>query len=261
MSMAVMAADGEFLAASTYEGKPNFGLNGHPTEAAEMKFKLIRQADGTSRPSDHYRKDILTALSGGGQVEKYDRKYWTPGCGGLFGGPCIGGSAPIFHTDATQVQAWEKFRLVDQGNCTYTIQTTSGFFAGIFKDSSGITLLTTTPGWGDDAEREISAGHVRLGIAAHHPVNGVKAPSPNQRTGAHRLSLMTSRLSQPFSTAQSTAHERIASENPSRPWRKLYHSSAAHGCPSMPVTPVRTNLPRNRDSYNFRGRRYAEPAT
>jgi hypothetical protein len=137
----VMAADGEFLADSTYEGKPNFGLHGHPTEA-EMKFKLIRQGDGTFALQTTNGR-YLTALGGGGQVEKYDRKYWTPGCGGLFGGPCVGGSAPIFHTDATQVQAWEKFRLVDQGNCTYTIQTTSGFFVGIFKDSSGITLLTT----------------------------------------------------------------------------------------------------------------------
>ncbi|MGZ8383837.1 MAG: fascin domain-containing protein [Nitrospira sp.] len=137
----VIAADGEFLAASTYEGKPNFGLNGHPTEA-EMKFKLIRQGDGTYALQTVNGR-YLTALGGGGQVEKYDRKYWTPDCGGLFGGPCIGGSAPIFHTDATQVQAWEKFRFVDQGNCTYTIQTTSGFFAGIFKDSSGVTLLTT----------------------------------------------------------------------------------------------------------------------
>jgi hypothetical protein len=41
------------------------------------------------------------------------------------------------------VQAWEKFRVIDQGNCTYAIQTSSGFFAGIFMDSSGVTLLTT----------------------------------------------------------------------------------------------------------------------
>ena len=137
----VLAADGEFLAASTYEGKATFGLHSHPSEA-EMKFKLIRQNDGTYALQTVNGR-YVTALGGGGQVEKYDRKYWTPDCGGLFGGPCVGGSAPIFHTDATQVQAWEKFRLVDQGNCTYAIQTSSGFFAGIFKDSSGVTLLTT----------------------------------------------------------------------------------------------------------------------
>ena len=137
----IMAADGEFLASSTYQGKTWFSLNGHPNEQ-EMKLKVIRQPDGTfalQTTSGRY----VTALGGGGQVEKYDRKYWTPDCGGLFGGPCVGGSSPIFHIDATQVQAWEKFRLIDQGNCTYAIQTTSGFFAGIFKDGSGVTLLTT----------------------------------------------------------------------------------------------------------------------
>jgi hypothetical protein len=137
----IMAADGEFLAAESYQGKTWFGLNNYPSEA-ENKLKLIRQADGTfalQLTTGRY----VTALGGGGQVEKYDRKYWTPDCGGLFGGPCVGGSSPIFHNDATQVQAWEKFRVIDQGNCTYAIQTTSGFYVGIFKDSSGVTLLTT----------------------------------------------------------------------------------------------------------------------
>jgi len=137
----IMAADSELLATSTYQGKTWFGLSGHPSEQ-EMKLKLIRQGDGSYALQTTSGR-FVTALGGGGQVEKYDRKYWTPDCGGLFGGPCVGGAAPIFHIDATQVQAWEKFRLVDQGNCTYTIQTTSGFFAGIFKDGSGVTLLTT----------------------------------------------------------------------------------------------------------------------
>lgn len=138
----IMAADGEFLAISNYDGKPGFGLNGHPTEP-EMKYKLIRQSDGTYALQTANGRTYVTALGGGGQVEKYDRKYYTPDCGGLFGGPCVGGSAPIFHTDATQVKGWEKFRVIDQGNCTYAIQTSSGFFAGIFKNSSGVTLLTT----------------------------------------------------------------------------------------------------------------------
>ncbi|SLM49187.1 conserved exported protein of unknown function [Nitrospira japonica] len=139
---AIMAADGEFLASNNWEGKPGFGLSARPAEA-EMKFKLFRQSDGTYALQTANGRTYLTALGGGGQVEKYDRKYYTPDCGGLFGGPCVGGSAPIFHTDATQVQAWEKFRIIDQGNCTYAIQTSSGFFSGIFKDSSGVTLLTT----------------------------------------------------------------------------------------------------------------------
>lgn len=137
----IMAADGEFLASESYQGKTWFGLNNHPVET-ENKLKLVRQTDGTfalQLTTGRY----VTALGGGGQVEKHDSKYWTPDCGGLFGGPCVGGAAPIFHTDATQIQAWEKFKVIDQGNCTYAIQTTSGFFLGIFKDSSGITLLTT----------------------------------------------------------------------------------------------------------------------
>jgi len=138
----VMAADGEFLAITNWEGKPGFGLNNHPAEA-EMKYKVIRQSDATYALQTATGRNYVTALGGGGQVEKYDSKYYTPDCGGLFGGPCIGGSAPIFHTDATQVQAWEKFKFIDQGNCTYAIQTSSGFFAGIYKDPSGVTLLTT----------------------------------------------------------------------------------------------------------------------
>lgn len=138
---AVQAADAQFLAATKWEGKAGFGLDPRPAEA-DMKFKLIRQNDGTYALQTANGRTYLTALGGGGQVEKYDRKYYTPDCG-RFSGPCIGGAAPIFHTDATQVQAWEKFRLIDQGNCTYAIQTSSGFYAGIFKNSSGVTLLTT----------------------------------------------------------------------------------------------------------------------
>ena len=138
----IMAADGDFLAATNWQGKPGFGLNNYPTEA-DMKYKLIRQSDGTYALQTATGRNYVTALGGGGQVEKYDSKYYTPDCGGLFGGPCIGGSAPIFHTDATQVQAWEKFRIVDQGNCTYAIQTSSGFYVGIYKNPAGGMLLTT----------------------------------------------------------------------------------------------------------------------
>jgi hypothetical protein len=57
--------------------------------------------------------------------------------------PAVGGFSTIFHTDATQVRAWEKFRIVDQGDCRYTIQTVSGFFFGLYTDSMGNTLFTT----------------------------------------------------------------------------------------------------------------------
>jgi hypothetical protein len=56
---------------------------------------------------------------------------------------CIGGFSTVFHTDATQVKGWERFRVIDQGNCTYAIQTSSGFFVGIYKHAKGYMLLTT----------------------------------------------------------------------------------------------------------------------
>ena len=47
-----------------------------------------------------------------------------------------------FHTDATQVLGWEKFRIVDQGHCKYTIQTNSGFFFGLYQTSHGMLFTT-----------------------------------------------------------------------------------------------------------------------
>ncbi|MCA9457960.1 MAG: hypothetical protein KC587_14940, partial [Nitrospira sp.] len=77
-----------------------------------------------------------TVWGGGGQMQKYHPQDW-----GMFE-VCIGGCSTLFHNDATQIQGWEKFRVIDQGNCSYAIQTASGFFVGIYKDSSGVTLLT-----------------------------------------------------------------------------------------------------------------------
>lgn len=110
---------------------------GDTPDRAWARFRFIRQADGSYALQTANGVNYLTALGGGGQVQK----YLPPDCG-LFEA-CIAGTTTIFHTDATQVRGWEKFRLVDRGNCTYTIQTTSGFFMGIFQDSGGRTLLTT----------------------------------------------------------------------------------------------------------------------
>ena len=43
-------------------------------------------------------------------------------------------------TDRTQVQAWEKFRFVDQGNCSYAIQTVSGYYLGKTNAAPGTAL-------------------------------------------------------------------------------------------------------------------------
>jgi hypothetical protein len=56
------------------------------------------------------------------------------------------------HTDATQIQAWEKFNIVDQGDATYTIQTHSGFYlavnTNVEQTTGGISTRISFP---DDA--------------------------------------------------------------------------------------------------------------
>jgi hypothetical protein len=110
---------------------------GDSPDKSWTRFKFVRQSDGSYALQTSNGVNYVTALGGGGQVQK----YLPPNCG--FPGACIGGFSTIFHTDATQVQGWERFKFIDQGNCKYAIQTVSGYFVGIFKDSSGYTLLTT----------------------------------------------------------------------------------------------------------------------
>lgn len=132
----IMAANGDFLGASNGGGSSNYVVLSYPSDVG-TRFKLIRQSDGTYAFQTGNGVNYLTALGGGGQVQKYMK------CGFRLTGACLEGFSKIFHTDATQVKAWEKFRVVDQGNCTYAIQTSSGFFMGIYKDSSGHMSLTT----------------------------------------------------------------------------------------------------------------------
>jgi len=76
------------------------------------RFKLLRQSDGSYALQTSNGVNYLTAVNGGGLVQS--------------------SSLPdIFHTDATQVQAWEKFRIVEMKNCAYAIQTVSGFYIGL----------------------------------------------------------------------------------------------------------------------------------
>jgi hypothetical protein len=110
---------------------------GDTDDRSWSRFKLIRQSDGSYALQTANGANFVTALGGGGQVQE----YVPPNCG--FPGACISGTTTIFHTDATQVQAWEKFKFIDQGNCKYAIQTTSGFFVGIYQDSDGHVLMTT----------------------------------------------------------------------------------------------------------------------
>ena len=78
------------------------------------KFTLIEQDDGSyaiQTTSGNY----VTAVAGGG----------IPGLDKF-----TGMDADVFHADATRVQSWEKFRILDQGDGTYAIQTVSGNYIG-----------------------------------------------------------------------------------------------------------------------------------
>jgi hypothetical protein len=133
----IMAANGAFLTAGNGGGRTSEAILLASPRGSEPKFTLIRQSDGTYALRTANGRNYVTALGGGGQVQKYH----SPDCG-MFSA-CLGGFSTVFHTDATQIKGWEKFRVIDQGNCTYAIQTASGFFSGIYKGSSGYTLLTT----------------------------------------------------------------------------------------------------------------------
>jgi len=74
------------------------------------RFQLIRQNDG-SYAIRTFNGNYITAVGGGGLASG------TPDSDNL-------------HTDATQIQAWEKFRFIDMGDCTYAIQTLSGWYLG-----------------------------------------------------------------------------------------------------------------------------------
>jgi len=110
---------------------------GDTDDKSWSRFKFIRQPDGSYALQTANGVNFVTALNGGGEVQK----YLPPNCG--FPGACISGVSTIFHTDATQVRSWERFKFVDQGDCLYTIQTTSGFLVGIYQDSDRHTLMTT----------------------------------------------------------------------------------------------------------------------
>jgi hypothetical protein len=133
----VMAANGSFLNAQFAGGGSQGDIGLDSVASAGSRFKLIRQGDGSYALLTANGVNFVTALGGGGQVQKYLK------CDVGLSGACLSGNSTIFHTDARQVQAWEKFRVIDQGNCTYAIQTVSGFYVGIYTDSGGSTLLTT----------------------------------------------------------------------------------------------------------------------
>jgi hypothetical protein len=92
------------------------------------KFRFIRQGDGSYALQTPNGINYVTALGGGGKVGKRN--------------PADGSITEIFHTDATQVQAWERFKFIDQGNCWYYMQTVSGKYVGLVWDHNTPLLST-----------------------------------------------------------------------------------------------------------------------
>jgi hypothetical protein len=96
------------------------------------KLRLIEQADGSyaiQTPSGNY----VTAVAGGG-LPAFSNE--------------TDSASDLFHTDAVQVQSWEKFRIIDQGDGTYAIRTLSGKYIGVKipPGSSGAELSTDAEG-------------------------------------------------------------------------------------------------------------------
>jgi hypothetical protein len=115
------------------EARDGGGLTTDPVGTAgpygnDARFRFVRQPDG-SYALQTFDGHYLTALGGGGHVPtlRPDGTY-----------------SETLHTDATVVDAWERFWVVDQGDCTYAIQTVDGHWladhgAGLATDLSSVT--------------------------------------------------------------------------------------------------------------------------
>ena len=89
-----------------------------------QQFLFMRQNDGSYALRTSNGANYVTALKGGGQAS-----------GGITWDNLV--------TDRTQVQAWEKFRFIEHGSCTYVIQTASGHYLGKKTATTGIGKFAT----------------------------------------------------------------------------------------------------------------------
>lgn len=99
----------------------DYNLRPAPFDKNWQKFRLMRQNDGSYALLTSNGINYVTAVQGGGLAsgtKTYDDLV----------------------TDRTQVQAWEKFKFIDQGDCSYAIQTVSGYYLGKSTTSPGTAL-------------------------------------------------------------------------------------------------------------------------
>ncbi len=95
-----------------------------PFENRWQRFLFMRQSDGSYGLRTSNGVNYVTAIQGGGLA-----------AGGI--------TTDNLVTDRTQVQAWEKFRFIEHGSCTYVIQTASGHYLGKKTASTGIGHFAT----------------------------------------------------------------------------------------------------------------------
>jgi len=124
----IQAFTGFFLSAPGGGGRTTSAILANsqvmgPHFGSPQEFRLMRQCDGSYAIQTSNGFDYVTAVNGGGLVQ---------------------GSATwnILQTNRTQVQAWEKFQFVDQGDGTYAIQTVSGYYLGLYL-TEGVYAFTT----------------------------------------------------------------------------------------------------------------------
>ncbi|HJT21146.1 MAG TPA: hypothetical protein VJ746_11785 [Nitrospira sp.] len=99
----------------------DYNLRPSPFDNNWQKFRLMRQSDGSYAILTPNGVNYITAIQGGGLAS-----------GTLTSDDLV--------TDRTQVQAWEKFNFVDQGDCSYAIQTVSGKYLGQSTAAPGTAL-------------------------------------------------------------------------------------------------------------------------
>jgi hypothetical protein len=99
----------------------DYNLRPAPFDNSWQRFRLMRQSDGSYALQTSNGMNYVTAIQGGGLpsgTKTYDNLV----------------------TDRTQVQAWEKFKFVDLGDCSYAIQTVSGNYLGKSTAAPGTAL-------------------------------------------------------------------------------------------------------------------------
>ena len=111
-----------FLTANGGGGQTTQAMTAFSGLGGSSQFKLIRQGDGSYALQSSNRVNYVTAVGGGGLA-----------------------SGDNLQTNRTQVQAWETFKIVDHGDCTYTIQTVSGFYLAVGKGGTAISTRIDDP--------------------------------------------------------------------------------------------------------------------